>query len=153
MARNDAMVDAPAEVVFSLLRDPRSYEHWVVGNKRVRRFDPAWPEPRSEFHHTVGFGPLAVRDKTCVAEVDPPTCLVLHARAMPAGVAEVRLDLTPQGAGTRVTITEQPISGPAARFSNPVLDLLVGARNAESLRRLRRLAEERQASPGASARS
>ncbi len=145
MAHNDVVVAAPPEVVFSVLSDPRSYEHWVVGNKRVRRFDPAWPEPGSEFHHTLGIGPLALRDKTCVAEVDAPRYLVLHARAMPVGMAEVRLELTPEGPGTRVTLTERPIRGPAARFANPLLDLLIRARNAESLRRLRRLAEERKA--------
>ncbi|MEW6471536.1 MAG: hypothetical protein AB1679_04640 [Actinomycetota bacterium] len=34
----------------------------------------------------------------------------------------------PAWPGTRVTITERPIRGPAAQFSNPVLDLLVRTR-------------------------
>ena len=62
---------------------------------------------------------------------------------MPVGVAEVRLELAPEGSGTRVTMTEHPIGGPILRFANRLLDLLIHARNAESLRRLGRLAEER----------
>jgi uncharacterized protein YndB with AHSA1/START domain len=144
VTRNETVVQAPPAVVFSVLGDPRTYEHWVVGNKRVRRFDPDYPAPGSEFHHTVGLGPLAVKDKTCVAEADEPRCLVLHARAMPAGVAEVRLELAPEGSGsTRVSMTEHPIGGPAARFPNRLLDFLTHLRNAESLRRLRHMAEDR----------
>ena len=151
MSRNRATVKAAPEVVFDVLSDPRSYEYWVVGNKRVRQSDPAWPRPGTEFHHTVGIGPLATKDKTVAVEADEPRRLVMHARAMPVGVALVTLELEPDGTETRVTIEEHPVEGPMVKVWNPVLDRLTWLRNVESLRRLKRLAEQRAAAPGPAA--
>ena len=90
MARNSTTVNAPPQIVFDVLADPCAYEHWVVGNKAVRHFDDAWPAPGAEFHHTVGFGPVATKDKTTVVEAEPARRLVLEARAMPVGIARGR---------------------------------------------------------------
>jgi len=143
MARNSTTVNAPPQIVFDVLADPCAYEHWVVGNKAVRHFDDAWPAPGAEFHHTVGFGPVATKDKTTVVEAEPARRLVLEARAMPVGIARVTLLLEPDGAGTRLTIDEVAEGGPARRVWNPLLDRLTWLRNIESLRRLKRLAEQR----------
>jgi hypothetical protein len=71
----------------------------------------------------------------------PDRRLVLHAKARPLGIAEVVLELEPEGSGTRVRMQEYPISGLQSTFHNPLLDLAIRLRNAESMRRLRRLAE------------
>lgn len=143
VARNETLVAAPPEAVFAVLADPHAYSDWVVGAKRIRYYDPSWPVPGASFHHTVGLGPLATRDRTTVVASDPPRRLVLAARAMPAGVAEVTLDIWPEHGGSRVAMTEKPIEGLGLALYNPLLDLLVRARNAESLRRLRVIAESR----------
>ena len=143
MSRNVTIVEAAPQIVYDVLSDPSTYQYWVVGNKRVRDSDERWPAPGTEFHHTVGIGPLATRDKTTAVESDPPHRLVMRARAMPIGVALVTLELQPHGSGTRVTIEEHPVEGPMAKVWNPVLDRLTWLRNVESLRRLKRLAEAR----------
>lgn len=145
MSTNTKTVKAPPEVVFSVLADPPTYEHWVVGNKEIRGYDPDWPAAGTEFQHTVGFGPLAVKDKTVSVEALPPTSLVMRVRAMPVGVGTVTLRLDPVEGGTRVVMEEHPVEGPPRRLWNPVLDRLAWLRNAESLRRLARLAERRVA--------
>lgn len=145
MSKNEMLVGVPPEVVFAVLADPHAYSDWVVGAKRIRKYDRHWPEPGTSFHHTVGLGPIATRDKTTVVSIDMPRRLVLRARAMPAGVAEVAIDVWPDDAGSRVVIAERPLAGLGKMLYNPLLDLLIRARNAESLRRLRRIAEGRAA--------
>ena len=144
MARNTTTVDVEARKVFDVLTDPYSYEHWVVGSRTVRGVDADWPKEGSRFHHNVGFGPINTSDNTKILEIDPPWRLVLEARARPAGVAKVVLTLEPDGMKTKLTIEEAPIRGLAARLHNPLFDLLIKVRNVESLRRLKKLAEERQ---------
>jgi uncharacterized protein YndB with AHSA1/START domain len=142
MSLNEITVDAPPEAVWAVLADPTTYEYWVVGNKTVRRHDPHWPQPGAEFHHKVGFGPLAVKDKTVSLEAVPPKRLVMQVRALPVGVGVVTFELEPAGSGTLVRMGERVDSGPAKLLA-PVLDRLIHVRNAETLRRLRRLAESR----------
>jgi hypothetical protein len=87
-------------------------------------------------------GPITVHDTTSVLESEPARRLVMRARARPTGVARVELDLMPSAGGTDVTITEFPVEGPPAWLHNPLQDWLIDRRNRESLRRLRRLAEQ-----------
>lgn len=145
MARNETLITAAPETVFSVLLDAHAYSDWVVGAKRVRHHDAAWPEPGSAFHHTIGFGPLATRDKTTIVALDYPRLIVLSARAMPAGLAEVSLDVWADEQGSRVVMTERPLAGLGRVLYNPALDLLIRARNAASLRRLQIIAEGRAA--------
>src|SRR5215204_4108560 len=112
MARTTIHVGVPPEAVFAILADPYSYDHWVVGCKRIRGVEGSWPEPGSLFHHAVGLGPITVKDSTSATESAPPTRLVLRARARPTGVARVELDLAALDGGTEVTITEVPVEGP-----------------------------------------
>ena len=134
-------INTPPERVFEVLADPNSYADWVVGSDTIRDADPNWPAPGSRFYHRVGVGPLKINDHTEVIDVDPPQRLVLHARARPLGTAKVTLTLEPHAGGAWVTMTETA-GDPLSRLAiNPLTDRLVHARNVESLRRLKRIAE------------
>jgi uncharacterized protein YndB with AHSA1/START domain len=111
-ARASLSFRSPPEGVFAVLADGRRYADWVVGAKRVRAVDDSWPEPGSRFHHEVGVGPLTLKDSSELLAMEPPRQVVLEVRAWPAGKA-------------RVTIT-----------------VSAGDRNVESLKRLRRIADE-----------
>jgi uncharacterized protein YndB with AHSA1/START domain len=141
MARNEAIIDAPPERVFEVLMDPDSYGDWVVGSKEIRGADADWPAVGSRFHHRVGFGPFTLDDHTQIEEIDPPRLLKLRARARPLGTALVTLELRPSGAGTALTMIEDPADPLTAFAFQPVVHLLTRRRNDEGLRRLRRLAE------------
>ena len=143
MARTTIQISAPPEAVFAIMSDPFSYSQWVVGCKEIRRVDGDWPEPGATFHHSVGLGPITVRDTTSVEVCERDRRLVLRARARPTGVARVEFDLAPQDGGTEVTQLEHPIEGPPALLHNPVQDWLIDRRNREGLRRLKQLAERR----------
>jgi uncharacterized protein YndB with AHSA1/START domain len=143
MARIEHVIAAPPADVFAVLADGHSYEHWVVGCKRIRAVDASWPHEGASFHHSVGFGPLHIRDMTTVLDRDGQRLLALKARAWPAGVAHVEFELVPEGAGTRVVMTENPVEGPAKLLDNPVQQALIKVRNAETLRRLDKLARAR----------
>ena len=143
MARTTIYAAAPPEAVFAVLADPYTYDTWVVGCKEIRGVERGWPESGSTFHHSVGMGPITVKDSTSVTESAPPDRLVLRARARPTGVARVEFDLAARDGGTEVTITEVPVEGPPALLHNPVQDWLIDRRNRETLRRLKRLAEAR----------
>lgn len=139
-------VDSPPEAVFAVLADADSYGHWVVGSKEIRAAEGHWPAAGATFHHTQGTVGVNVKDTTTVLESEPPWHLVLEVRARPWIVSVVELSLEPAGTGrTRVRMYEHPTNGVAARVWNPLLDRLMHVRNAESLRRLGRLAVERAA--------
>lgn len=162
MSVNEITVEAPPATVWEVLADPPTYEEWVVGNKAIRDYDPAWPAPGTEFHHKVGFGPVAVNDKTVSLEATPPSLaapaasvggttvprgrLVMNVRALPAGHGIVTFELTENAGGTTVRMEELPAGGPA-KLVAPVLDPLIKLRNVETLRRLKRVAEKRHRAP------
>lgn len=146
MAITEAVIAAPPERVFGFLADGRSYERWVVGAKRIRGVDPGWPAPGSKIHHSVGIGPLVIKDTTKVAEVHEPSRLVLEARVRPTGVARVDIELRPEGGGTRIVMREAPVSGPISHLPSAVTDWLIDRRNRRALDRLKAMAEERPGS-------
>lgn len=139
--RNTIHVDVPPERVFAVLSDARCYEHWVVGARRIRDFDPEWPAKGTVFRHALGVGPLTLHDHSRVVEVDPPRLLVLLVQARPFGTGLVRLTLAPEAAGCLIDMVE----GPGGRLTrlvwSRVADALVHRRNDVSLRRLKALAE------------
>ncbi len=145
MARNHTTVDAPPQAVFAVLSHPPTYARFTVGTKRIRRFDPTWPELGSVLHHTLGVGPLVLRDLSRVLEVEEGHRLVLRAQMRPLAVNVVAFTLRPAGAGTEVEIEEHAVEGPAAALWNPALDAALWLRNQELLRRLKRVAERRWA--------
>jgi len=66
----------------------------------------------------------------------------MNVRILPVGHGVVTLELQESGSGTLVRMEERPAGGPL-KVLWPVLDPLVKLRNAETLRRLKDLAESR----------
>lgn len=130
----------PPEAVWDALADAGGFGYWVVGSNEIRDVDETWPAPGSRFHHTVGIRPLRVSDHTESLEAQRPSLLRMRAKARPVGTAQVTLTMTPQDGGTRVRITENPDGLTAWLSLNPLVQLLVKGRNAESLMRLEELA-------------
>ena len=127
----------PTEV-FEVLAEPRTYPEWLVGAKKIRDVDAAFPAEGTEFHHTVGAGPVSVDDSTEVVEVDPPDRLKLRVKAGHFN-GEVEFLLLASPKGTEVRFRERPIGPPAAL--TPFLRPSLQARNGESLKQLRELIE------------
>jgi uncharacterized protein YndB with AHSA1/START domain len=146
MATNERFMPVAPEAVWAALADPGGYGYWVVGSKEIRDADPTWPAVGSRFHHTVGFGPLEARDYTVCVEAEPPTLLRMRAKARPLGTAMVTLQMRREGdQGTLVRMTENPDGVTSLLAFNPVVQVLVHGRNAESLMRLEELALGRAA--------
>ncbi len=141
MARNQTYIEAPPERVYAVLADAHSYGEWVVGSKEIRDADAGFPAPGSRLHHSVGVGPLVIKDHTEVLESEPPRRLKLKARALPLGTATVTLELAPDRTGTRLTMVEDPSGYTAPLRWFPPMQLFTRVRNTESLRRLKALAE------------
>ncbi len=136
-------VDAPIEAVAIVLGDPRTYDGVVVGSRRIRWFDPTWPDPGARFHHTLGFGPLVIRDHSEVLEDELPARLRLLVNVGPLGSAEVEFRMAPDGDGTHVAITETPTSGILSATWSPPLAALTRWRNERVLGRLGEVAAGR----------
>jgi hypothetical protein len=150
MSRNRVHVRATPEAVFDVLDDACAYPRWVVGARRVRAVDPSWPHVGARFHHAIGAPGAELHDSSKVLVRDRPRDLSLEVRFRPTGVARVDIYVTPTEDGCEVTLDEVPTEGPAKRLPRPVVEALLSARNALSLRRLRREAERsRTASPSA----
>ena len=147
MARNEIDIAVPPEDVFAVLSNARSYSHWVVGSREVRAVDATWPDRGSAFDHTVGTGPFGLKDHTYVEQVDPPFLLRLRARARPFPSARVTLSLEPAGEGTHVTMVEDPAFPLGPTLIGPLGHVAIKLRNAESLKRLKRLAEGQTSVP------
>jgi hypothetical protein len=142
VARNQVEVAAAPAAVFAVLADPARYADWVVGAREIVGWDAGWPAPGASFRHRSGLGPATLDDRTTVLHADPPAELVLLAAFGAFGAAEVRLRAVPAAAGSLVTLEERPVSGPLGAVRRArLLELAIAARNAESLRRLRRLVE------------
>jgi uncharacterized protein YndB with AHSA1/START domain len=147
MATNHIQIAVTPDAVFAALANAANYGDWVVGSDVIRDADPEWPKVGSRFHHRVGVGPLKLNDHTEVLDVDPPHRLVMHARARPLGTAEVSMQLTERDGGTLVTMTETAGDRLSRLMLNRLTDPLIRLRNAESLRRLKRIAETGVAKP------
>lgn len=142
-ATSSRVMDVSPEAVALVLSDPRAYDGVVVGSRRIRWFDARWPEVGSRFHHTIGFGPVTIRDHTEVVLDGLPHHLGLAVRLRPLGSAAVEFRVAPEDGGTRVEMTETPTSGVlAATWSTPVA-ALTRWRNDRVLARLEELAGRR----------
>jgi len=140
MATNARFMPVPPEAVWEALADAYGYGYWVVGSSEIRDVEGPWPEPGSRFHHTVGIRPLRVSDHTESLEAQRPSLLRMRAKARPLGTAVVTMTLEPLDGGTRVRMTENPDGLTGWLSLNPLVQLLVKGRNAESLMRLEELA-------------
>jgi hypothetical protein len=144
MAVNRTVVDAAPDAVAAVLADPRTYADFVVGSKRIRRFDPAWPETGAVIHHTLGLGPFILRDLTRVVDAGDGRRFELRAQMRPFAVNRVSFTIRAAPSGTEVEVEERAVEGPAALMWNPAFDGLMWLRNQEMLRRLKKLVEQRQ---------
>ena len=153
MARSELTIGAPPETVWEVLSEPQHYAYWVVGSSEIRGWDDRWPAQGSKFHHRVGFSPLTLADHTEVLESEPPSRLVLRAKSRPLGVARVEMVIEPHPAGSLVTMVEDPDVPLGGLLTPPPVHAMIRLRNGESLRRLRSLAERREASGYPRARS
>jgi carbon monoxide dehydrogenase subunit G len=149
MAHNEIGVDATPDAVFDVLSDPRSFARWVVGSRKIRGADPEWPAAGTSFDHSVGVGPFTLADSTSVKQSERPQLLKLLVRARPFTRAVVTLQMRPDAAGTRVEMDERPADCRSRIFFNALTEPLVRLRNAESLRRLKALAEGSEPIPQA----
>ncbi len=144
MARNETTIRATPDEIFDVLADGRSYGHWVVGSKEIRKVDDPFPAVGSRFHHRVGIGPITWADHTEVIACERPRRLELTAKARPFGTAHVTIELValPDGT-TKVTLVENAGDPLSKLLFLPLTHLLVRGRNVESLRRLSAMAEGR----------
>jgi hypothetical protein len=146
MSSNLRRFDCAPDDVFRVLADGWLYPGWVVGASRIRDVEDAWPAVGSVIHHSFGIWPFVVNDTTEVEEYEAPTHLVMTARGWPIGEARVVLDVEPRkNGGCYVRIREDAVSGPALLLPTFLRNVLLHIRNAETLRRLRFLAEGRAA--------
>ena len=136
MARNQCFIDAPPAAVFAVLADPDSYDRWVVAERRPCATPTPVGRRGSRLHHTVGAGPIGLKDSTSVVASDAPHHLRLRARGRPFGIAHVDFELTPERSGTMVVLREWVAEPRLLAVCNPILDPLIRVRNAETLRRL-----------------
>ncbi len=140
MSVNHRVLDATPLQVDAVLRDGWNYADWVVGAVHIRSVDDNWPAAGSKVHHRVGAWPLTINDNTEVISYEPASSLELRARLWPFGEATVRLDWSAAGSGqSRVRMEEQFVRGPALAARNRAADVILHARNAESLTRLEHL--------------
>ncbi len=130
----------PPEAVWAVLATPGAYAYWVVGSKRIRDADEAFPAVGTKLHHTIGVGPLTLNDHTEVLVSEPPRRLKLRAKGRPVGTASVELTMEPCDGGTNVSIVEDPDQIYTPLKYNPLVQLATRVRNAESLMRLEELA-------------
>jgi len=126
--------DISAGVLFHVIVDPETYPQWLVGTKNIREVSADWPQPGSYFKHTVGFGPIAIPDKTTARAVEAPRMLELLVRARPAIEAVVRFEITADGTGSKLRMTETPVG--IHKLISPLAQPLIRARNERSLKRL-----------------
>jgi hypothetical protein len=140
MAINTVEVDATPDEVYRVLLDPYAYPEWVVGARKVRAADLEWPEVGSSFHHSVL---VAGPDRSEMLHREENRRVVLKVFARPLAIAIVDIELAPTSKGTRVQIKEAPAPETKLRLIRLMLDPLIWVRNAEAMRRFRRLVESR----------
>jgi uncharacterized protein YndB with AHSA1/START domain len=143
MSVTSRQIDVPPDQVWAVLADGWLYPLWVVGATRMREVDRDWPEVGARLHHSAGVWPAVIDDTTEVLEVVPGSLLRLRARGWPAGEAEVVITLSAQGAGTRVELREDAVSGPGRLLPSVVRQPAIHVRNVEALQRLAAIAEGR----------
>lgn len=151
MTRSTADVDASPTDVFAVVADPCTYPDWLLGAHRIRGVDGDWPAAGSAFRHLIGVAPFVVPGSTTVISCDEPHRLELRAGMGPFGAAEVAIEVEQRTGGSRVSVDERFVAGPARwawRAAHPVVAALVWGRNAVSLDALDGLVAAEPVAPG-----
>lgn len=143
MSTRDRIFQATPQQVWDVLADGWLYPVWVVGASRMREVDDQWPAAGAKLHHSVGVWPALLDDNTEVLVSEPPAHLRLRARGWPFGEAQVDVRIEAHEQGSRVTITEDVVSGPGRLMPKPARDVSIAVRNEETLQRLAFIAENR----------
>ena len=144
MTTVERVIKTTPQRVWDVLADGWLYPLWVVGASRMRDVDEDWPSVGSRLHHSVGVWPALIDDETRITSCEPVKLLGLRAKGWPLlGEAAVTLELSAQGAGTLVVMSEDAVAGPGKLVPKPVRAPGIMWRNTESLRRLALLAERR----------
>ncbi len=138
---------APPERVWAILSDAWTYAMWVVGSTRIRAAAAQWPAVNSTLEHSVGIWPAVVDDCTISHGIHGHT-LRLEARGQFLGRALVEITVLPgDDGGSRLLMTEEPLTRPARLVPGPLRHSMLKLRNAECLNRLALLAERRTFDP------
>ena len=132
-----------ATELFASLVDPHIYPHWLIATKNIREVSLDWPSPGSYFKHTVGFGPIAIPDRTTLRDVEAPHRLTLFVRARPVVEAVVHFDVTSSGKTCMLRMTETPTG--IYKLIAPLTRPLIRARNDQSMQRLAAFIKARHA--------
>jgi hypothetical protein len=151
MAVNRREMAETADDVWDVICDGFTYADWVVGTRKIRDVDDAFPTIGSKLHYTIGHRPFRHDSHTEVLDIDHASrCIELAIHSQPAGRFRVKITITPRASSSRalVELTEHPLDGVLAVFHNPLFDLLIKARNVETLRRLERVTQRHPASIG-----
>ena len=143
MSSVERVVKTTPQRVWDVLADGWLYPLWVVGATRMREVDDEWPAVGSRIKLSIGMWPALLNDETEILACDPPKLLGLRAKPWPFGQVDVTLELSAYGAGTRVLMTEDVVSGPGKLMPAPVRKPAIVWRNNECLRRLAFIAERR----------
>lgn len=139
----------PPQEAFRLLEDPGSFRRLVAGARRIRHFDPRWPEKGTRIDHTVGIPPLLIRDHTEVLDERAPERLLLDAHIWPLGRLRVEFLIEPGPGGSRLTVHEEPEAGPVNwPLLRSATRMAIQLRNREICRRFRKLTEARRRAAG-----
>jgi hypothetical protein len=140
---NSITVAATPDAVFDVLDDVCAYPGWVVGAREIRSVDPEWPAPGSGFRHEVGVEDASLHDSSEVVSRRRPAFLDLEVRFRPFGVARVVVRVQPVESGSRITMEEIPVGGPARWLPWLITEPMLQLRNMVSLQRLRHEVESR----------
>ena len=136
-------IPATPDRVYAVLADGWAYAGWVVGASHIRDVDEGWPAVGTRIHHSVGPWPLMIQDVSEVLEAEPDRRVVLKVKVWPAGEGVVRVELAPEGDGTRASMSEEFTAGPTSLLPEPLIAPALKARNRESLKRLSAIAVHR----------
>jgi hypothetical protein len=131
---------ADAEAVWTVLADGWRLASWVVGAARVQAVDPGWPQVGATLTYGIGAWPLVLPGAARVTQCWPSRALALHGDA-PFGGIDVQVRVDSASPGCTLVMREDVVSGPARLVPAPLRAAAIGARNAETLRRLALLAE------------
>lgn len=136
MALNHVKTPCSPDEVFEHLLDPHEYPEWLLGASRVRTVEDDWPSLGSAFHHTIGWGPFGVKDRSEIVAIDRPRRLELHVRATPLVRGHVTFTVDPCDGGSLLSIEEEPAARVVGNLVRPALDPVTHLRNHRSLQKL-----------------
>src|SRR3954467_7708989 len=77
----NTLVERRPEQVWDVLADGHAYADWVIGTREIRAVDEGWPAGGAAIHYTVGVGPLTLRGRTTVRQIEKGHRLGLEADA------------------------------------------------------------------------